>query len=218
VTVHPPDHAGYYPGASPMTLKVSFARADGALLGAQAVGDGAVDKRIDVLATAMRAGMKITDLEHLELAYAPPYGSAKDAVNMAGFAGSNVLRGAVRIVHAEDFAVVGAAGPSSSSSSSSARKWNLEEYQVVDVRSAEEFARGHIRGAKNVPIAELRERIGELDPARKTVVYCWVGYRGYLAYRVLVQSGFGEVWNLDGGFKAVSEGGFHALEERAGVE
>lgn len=195
VTVHPPDHAGYYPGACPLTVKVSFDK-EGAILGAQVVGEKAVDKRVDVLATAMRAGMKITDLEHLELSYAPPYGSAKDAVNMAAFAASNILRGDSHIVHAEDFG----------------HKFQLEEYQVVDVRSPEEFAKGHVKGAMNIPIGQLRDRLGELDPGKKVLSYCWVGYRGYLGYRILKQKGF-EVVNLDGGFKAVSEGGFTALVE-----
>ncbi|KAF2002087.1 FAD-dependent pyridine nucleotide-disulfide oxidoreductase [Amniculicola lignicola CBS 123094] len=193
VTVHPPDHASYYPGASPITLRVIFDGETGELLGAQGVGKKNVDKRIDVLATAIQAEMRICDLEHLELAYAPPYGSAKDPVNMAGFVGSNVLRGDVEIVHSEDVAAM-----------------NLAEYQVVDVRSESEFGKGHMVNAVNLPIDGLRETAFALEKGRKVLVYCFVGYRGYLAYRVLKQMGF-EVVNLDGGFKSVAEGGYGAL-------
>lgn len=192
VTVHPPDHAGYYPGSSPITLRVIFDQETGLLLGAQAVGKKAVDKRIDVLSTAIQAGMTIYDLEHLELAYAPPYGSAKDPVNMAGFVGSNVLRGGVRIVHPEDLG-------------------NLQPgWQIVDVRSPSEFSRGHILAAVNLPLNDLRETAHTLDRMKKVLAYCQVGYRGYLAYRILSQMGF-DVVNLDGGFKSVSEGGHNAL-------
>jgi NADPH-dependent 2,4-dienoyl-CoA reductase/sulfur reductase-like enzyme/rhodanese-related sulfurtransferase len=185
VTVHPPDHAAYYPGASQMTLKVIFDPSTGKLLGAEAVGKSGIDKRIDVLSTALQAGMTIYDLEHLELAYAPPYGSAKDPVNMAGFVGSNVLRGDV-------------------------------EMEIVDVRSKKEFEGGHLRGARNLPINGLRESLekGVLEngKGRKVLVYCQVGYRGYLGYRILKQKGF-EVVNLDGGYKSVAEGGFRGLQE-----
>lgn len=197
VTVHPPDHAGYYPGSHAITLKVVFNPTTGKLLGAQAVGIAGVDKRIDVLSTALQANMTIYDLEHLELAYAPPYSSAKDPVNMAGFVGSNVMRGDVEIVHPEELSVA-----------------QLEESgtQIVDVRSAGEFAGGHIKGAVNLPLNSLRETLGGLDRGRKVLVYCQVGYRGYLGYRILKQNGF-EVVNLDGGFKSVVEGGFVALQE-----
>ncbi|RYO87222.1 hypothetical protein DL764_008888 [Monosporascus ibericus] len=195
ITVHTPDHANYYPGACPITLKVAFERDTGRLLGAEAVGMAGVDKRIDVLATAMQAGMTVFDLEHLELSYAPPYGSAKDPVNMAGFVGGNVLRGDCRIVHAEDLNVD-----------------ELDRLQVVDVRSPKEFSRGHIPLAINVPVDSLRDRISVLDRARRVVVYCQVGYRGYLAYRILEQEGF-DVVNLDGGFKSVLDGAFKELHK-----
>ena len=193
VTVHPPDHAGYYPGSSPITLRVIFDPETGVLLGAQAVGKQGVDKRIDVLSTAIQAGMGICDLEHLELAYAPPYGSAKDPVNMAGFVGSNVLRCDVHIVHPGDLC-----SPQAS-------------WQIVDVRSPLEFSRGHLPGAVNLPLNNLRETVHTLDREKKVLVYCQVGYRGYLAYRVLSQIGF-DVVNLDGGFKSVVEGGHKALQ------
>ncbi|OCK74603.1 FAD-dependent pyridine nucleotide-disulfide oxidoreductase [Lepidopterella palustris CBS 459.81] len=194
VTVHPPDHAGYYPGAHPITLKVAFERYTGRLLGAQAIGTTGVDKRIDVLSTAMQAGMTIFDLEHLELAYAPPYGSAKDPVNMAGFVGSNVLRGDTEIIHAEEL-----------------NTEELEEAQLVDVRSPGEFSRGHVPFAVNVPVNHLRDSVTTLDKGRRIIVYCQVGYRGYLAYRILKQNGF-DVVNLDGGYKAIVQGGFTALQ------
>jgi rhodanese-related sulfurtransferase len=168
-----------------MTLKVIFDPSTGKLLGAEAVGKSGIDKRIDVLSTALQAGMTIYDLEHLELAYAPPYGSAKDPVNMAGFVGSNVLRGDV-------------------------------EMEIVDVRSKKEFEGGHLRGARNLPINGLRESLekGVLEngKGRKVLVYCQVGYRGYLGYRILKQKDF-KVVNLDGGYKSVAEGGFRGLQE-----
>ncbi|EKG09455.1 hypothetical protein MPH_13504 [Macrophomina phaseolina MS6] len=191
VTVHPPDHAGYYPGANSIMLKVAFERQTGRLLGAQAVGKTNVDKRIDVLSTTLQAGMTIFDLEHLELAYAPPFGSAKDPVNMAGFVGSNVLRGDTEIVHTEDLA----------------NTRDLDQMQLVDVRSQKEFARGHIPFARNLPVNSLRDGLSGLDKSRRVVVYCQVGYRGYLAYRILKQNGFDAV-NLDGGYRSVVEGYF----------
>ncbi|KAH9205399.1 FAD-dependent pyridine nucleotide-disulfide oxidoreductase [Leptodontidium sp. 2 PMI_412] len=193
VIVHPPDHAGYYPGSHPMTLKVAFEKETGRLLGAQAMGTAGIDKRIDVLATAMQAGLTMFDLEHLELAYAPPYGSAKDPVNMAGFVGSNLLRGDVNIIHAEDL------------------KIGQDAAQIVDVRSPGEVSRGYIPYAVNIPLNKLRENVSTLDKGRRVVVYCQVGYRGYLAYRILKQKGF-DVVNLDGGYKSVLEGGFKALQ------
>ena len=196
VSAHPPDHAGYYPGAHPMTLKVAFDRKTGKLLGAQGVGPAGIDKRIDVLSTAIQAGMTMFDLEHLELVYAPPYGSAKDPVNMVGFIGGNVMRGQVEIVHGEDLT-----------------SKDLETMQVVDVRSPAEFSRGHMRHAVNISIDTLRENVDRLDKGRQTLVYCQVGYRGYLAYRILKQKGFEHVVNLDGGYKTLVEAGFTSLRE-----
>jgi NADPH-dependent 2,4-dienoyl-CoA reductase/sulfur reductase-like enzyme/rhodanese-related sulfurtransferase len=192
VTVHPVNHAGYYPGSQKLVLKVHFEPSTGRLLGAQVTGRDSVDKQTDVLAVAMTGGMTVEDLEHLELAYAPPFGAAKDAVNMAGFVAGNVLRGDVEILHAADFA---------------AGLQRLADYQVLDVRSVDEFAGRHIRGALNIPLGELRGRLGEIDKSKKVLVYCFVGYRGYLAYRILTQLGFSAA-NLDGGFRAVVEGGF----------
>jgi rhodanese-related sulfurtransferase len=159
-------------------------------LGVQAVGAAGVDKRIDVLATAMQAGMTVFDLQHLELGYAPPYNSAKDPVNMVGFVASNVIQGDCRIVHAENL-----------------NAENICKWLVLDVRSAEEFSTGHLPGAINLPIDTLRDHVSTLDRSIPVLVYCYVGYRGYLAYRILTQRGFNVV-NLDGGLKAFLEGGF----------
>lgn len=194
VTVHPPHHAGYYPGAQNVTMKLVFEKMTGLILGAQAVAKAGVDKRIDVLATAIQGGMNVFDLEELELGYAPPFGSAKDVVNMAGFVASNVMRGDVEILHEEDM-----------------EKEMENGTSFVDVRSQMEFMRGHVKGAVNIPLDELRARVGELGIGKRTVVYCWVGYRGYLAYRILKQHGFESVMNLDGGLKNVMEGGFVRL-------
>ncbi|KAG4283362.1 hypothetical protein FPRO06_07741 [Fusarium proliferatum] len=193
ITVHPPDHAGYFPGSHTMTIRLAFRKETGQILGAQIIGKAGVDKRIDVLATAMQFGSTVFDLEHLELGYAPPYGSAKDAVNMAGFVASNVLRGDCKIVHAEQLT-----------------REKLDELQVVDVRSPEEFARGHLHQAVNLPLNNLRQQLATLDRSRSTMVYCQVGYRGYLAYCILRQFGF-DVVNLDGGFKTVVQGRCQSL-------
>jgi NADPH-dependent 2,4-dienoyl-CoA reductase/sulfur reductase-like enzyme/rhodanese-related sulfurtransferase len=192
VTVHPPHHAAYYPDAQKLVVRLHFELCTGRLLGAQVTGRAGVDKQIDVLAVAVAARMMAEDLEHLELAYAPPFGAAKAAVNMAGFVAANVVRGDVQIIHAVDFAT---------------GRLSLPDYQVLDVRSADEFAAGHIAGAINIPLGELRRRLGELDKSAKVLAYCFVGYRGYLAYRILKQEEF-EVVNLDGGFRSVVEGGF----------
>ncbi len=182
ITVHPSHHAGYYPGAQALTLKVIFSPKDGKLLGAQCVGREGVDKRIDVLATAMLAKMNARDLANLELAYAPPYGSAKDPINMAGMVIENVLTGKVKILHAEALN-----GEKNS-------KW-----QIIDVRQQDEYDAGHIMGAKLIPLPELRTRLDEIDRAVPCLVYCRVGFRGYLASRILQENGY-EVANLDGGY------------------
>ncbi|WP_149203755.1 FAD-dependent oxidoreductase [Actinotalea subterranea] len=182
VHVHPGDHAGYFPGAEQMHLTITFAP-DGRLLGAQAVGRAGVDKRIDVLATALAAGMTVDDVAELELAYAPPYGSAKDAVNMAGFVAQNVLAGTLRLWYPEDLEKV------------------MAEALVLDVRSAGEFASGHLPGALNVPHTQLRARLDEVRDAaagRPVRVHCASGFRSYLAHRILDQAGVDSA-NLSGG-------------------
>ncbi len=181
---HSPSHAGYYPGATPMTFKLLFGKKDGKILGAQIVGYEGVDKRIDVLATAIRAGMTVFDLEKLELAYAPPYSSAKDPVNIAGYTASNILKDDCRIFHWHD---VGSIDPSRS--------------VLIDVRTPEEFSLGTIEGAVNIPLDELRDRIGEIPADKDIYIFCQAGLRGYLAYRILVQKGFKNVKNLSGGYK-----------------
>lgn len=192
VHVHPNGHASYYPGTHAMHLKVLFDPSDGRLLGAQAVGVDGVDKRIDVLAVAIRAGMTIEDLEHLELAYAPPYGSAKDPVNMAGFVGSNLLRGDIAMWNAE-------ACP------------NLPAGVVLlDVRTPEEHAEWAIPNSLLIPHKELRARLGEIPPGALVYVYCRSGFRSYLAQRILVQSGWPDARTLNGGeltFRAVHPDG-----------
>jgi rhodanese-related sulfurtransferase len=184
VYVHPTQHAGYYPGAAAMTLKLLFEPKSGKLLGAQAVGGQGVDKRIDVLAVAIQAGMTVFDLEEMELAYSPQYGSAKDPVNMAGFVAAGLVRG--------DHPQVGVESATIAASS----EWPF----LVDVRTSQEFDRGHIPGAVNIPVDELRSRLDELPLNREVAVYCQVGQRGYLATRMLMQSGFKAV-NVGGGYK-----------------
>ena len=192
VHVHPNGHASYYPGTHAMHLKVLFDAADGRLLGAQAVGVDGVDKRIDVLAVAIRAGMTIEDLEHLELAYAPPYGSAKDPVNMAGFVGGNLLRGDVALWYAEEWP-------------------GLPEGAVLlDVRSELEHAEWAIPGSLLIPHKELRARLAEVPAGAPVYVYCRSGFRSYLAQRILAQSGWPDARTLAGGeltFRAVHPDG-----------
>lgn len=183
--VHPTDHAGYYPGATQMTLKLLFNPQDGRVWGAQAVGTAGVDKRIDVIAMAIHAGMTVYDLEEVELCYAPQYGSAKDPVNMAGFVASGVLRGHHPVAHAHDLSPL-----------EDPRDWF-----VLDVRTPGEFAAGHIHDATNIPLEDLRECLTEVPRDRRVVVYCQVGQRGYLATRLLQHHGFDAV-NLSGGFRS----------------
>ena len=183
VYVHPNHHAGYYPGAEPMTLKLLFDPEGGRVLGAQAVGGAGVDKRIDVLAVAIQAGMTVFDLEEMELAYSPQYGSAKDPVNMAGFVASGLLSGDHPQVDAETIQT-----PPGD-----------DRRLLLDVRTEPEYAAGHIPGAVNIPVDELRSRLRELPKDRELAVYCQVGQRGYLATRILRQSGF-RAANVGGGY------------------
>jgi rhodanese-related sulfurtransferase len=178
VYLHPGSHAGYYPGAKPIHMKVLFATADGRLLGAQAVGEEGVARRIDVIATAIQLGGTVYDLEEAELCYAPQFGAAKDPVNLAGMIAANHLRGALPLASWEALATTQA--------------------RVLDVRSAAEFETGHIPGASNIPLDELRGRLGELSPAQEIWVVCGVGQRAYYATRLLMHHGF-RVRNLSGG-------------------
>ncbi len=182
---HSGSHAGYYPGATQATLKIVFSPSDGRLLGAQMVGGEGVDKRIDVIATVLTAGGTIYDLQEVEHAYAPPYSSGKDPVNIAGFAAENILQGLVRTVQWSDL-----------------REGRTPADAVLlDVREPDEVSRGRIEGAVNVPLHSLRDRLAELPKGRPIIVYCAAGLRAYLACRILSQSGFAEVYNLSGGYQ-----------------
>jgi NADPH-dependent 2,4-dienoyl-CoA reductase/sulfur reductase-like enzyme/peroxiredoxin family protein/rhodanese-related sulfurtransferase/TusA-related sulfurtransferase len=182
--IHPLDHAGYYPGATQLSMKLMYDPESGKLLGAQAVGIHGVEKRIDVLATAQRLGATVMDLEKLELTYAPPYSSAKDPVNMLGFTASDVLRGDTAVFHYHDVESLDSAND-----------------LLIDVRTREEFALGSITDAINIPLDELRARLAEIPHDRKLYVFCQVGLRGYLASRILMQNGHKQVYNLSGGYK-----------------
>jgi len=172
VYVHRGHHAAYFPGAQQMMIKLLFAPPDGRLLGAQIVGGEGVDKRIDVLATALRAGLTVRDLQELELAYAPQFGSAKDPINIAGYVAGNLLSGDEEFVYAEE---LNGASP--------------DEWAILDVREPEEFAAGHIPGALHIPLGELRQRWQEIPRDRKLAVYCTVGQRAYYATRILRHRG-----------------------------
>jgi pyruvate/2-oxoglutarate dehydrogenase complex dihydrolipoamide dehydrogenase (E3) component/rhodanese-related sulfurtransferase len=182
--VHPANHAGYYPGAEQMTLKVLFDPQSGHVLGAQGVGGAGVDKRIDVLAVAIQAGMTVFDLEEMELAYAPQFGSAKDPINMIGFVGAGLVRGD----HPQLDMSVLLATPAA------------ERPFLLDVRTADEFAAGHLPAAVNIPVDDLRSRLNELPRDRQIAAYCQVGQRGYVATRILRQNGF-DAANVSGGYK-----------------
>lgn len=183
VYVHPANHATYYPGAQPMAIKLLFSPKDGLILGAQIVGGEGVDKRIDVIAVAMQARMKVFDLEEVELAYSPQFGSAKDPINMVGFVAANVLRRSHPVIHVPEL-------------------MNASEERpfILDVRTEEEFDAGHIPNAIHIPVDVLRDRLQELPQGQPIVTYCQVGQRGYIAARILVQNGF-QVKNLSGGYK-----------------
>ena len=184
VLLSPMSHAGYYPGGRVMTMKVVFEQETYRLLGAQIVGYEGVDKRIDVLATAIHAGMKATELKDLDLAYAPPYSSAKDPVNMAGFMVDNLAKGLLRQWHLEDADTLPRDG----------------SVTLLDTRTTGEYRRGHIEGFVNIPVDELRERLGELPPDKPVYVICQSGLRSYIACRILAGHGF-ECYNFSGGFR-----------------
>ena len=184
VILSPMSHAGYYPGGKVMTMKVVFEKETFRLLGAQIVGYEGVDKRIDVLATAIRAGLKATELKELELSYAPPYSSAKDPVNMAGFMIGNIANGVLKQWHLEDAATLPRDG----------------SVTLLDTRTAQEYSRGHIDGFANIPVDELRERLGELDKSKPVYVICQSGLRSYIACRILSGNGY-DCYNFSGGFR-----------------
>ena len=176
--LHPANHVGYYPGARQMHIKLLFTKPEGKILGAQIVGSDGVDKRIDIFAVAIRAGMTVFDLQELELAYAPPYGSGKDAVNMAGFAASNILDGTVDVAHWDGL---------------------TNDDFILDVRTPAEFNRGNVPSSVNIPVDELRNRLNELPKDAVINAYCVVGIRSYIACRILMQNGF-IVRNISGGY------------------
>ena len=181
--LHPPSHAGYYPGAQPLSLKVRFAPEDGRLLGVQAVGADGVDKRLDVFAAALHAGMTVDDLAEIELSYAPPFGSAKDPVNLAGMAAQNVLRGDVALAQWPE---IGRLDPA--------------KQFLLDVRSPAEWDQGRLPGATLIPLPELRARVDELPRDKEIIVHCQSGQRSYFACRFLTQRGH-RVRNLAGSYR-----------------
>lgn len=184
VILSPMSHAGYYPGGKVMTMKVIFEKDTYRLLGAQIVGYEGVDKRIDVLATAIRAGMKATELKDLDLAYAPPYSSAKDPVNMAGYMIDNIAAGVLKQWFLEDLDTLPKDG----------------SVTLLDTRTVGEYKRGHIEGFQLIPVDELRERLSEIDKNKPVYVICQSGLRSYISTRILAGSGY-ECYNFAGGFR-----------------
>lgn len=181
-TIHGNSHAGYYPGAQLMTIQVAFSPEGGELLGAQVVGGEGVDKRLDLLSSVIKNRGTVHDLTELEHAYAPPFSSAKDPVNMAGFVAENILFDRLKVIDCSKLAEVG------------------HEAILVDVRTSAEFESGTIDGAVNIPLDEIRERLSEIPSDKAIYIFCQQGMRGYLAQRILVQRGFNDVTNLSGGY------------------
>lgn len=185
ITIHPVSHASYYPAALSLSLKLLFNN-DGKILGAQAIGYDGVDKRIDVIAATMRLKGTVSDLAELELSYAPPFSSAKDPVNMAGFVAENVITGKMDVITPEEIV-----------------SYSKENAILLDVRTEIEFNNGHIEGALNIPVDNLRDRLDELDKNKEIIEYCQVGLRGYVASRILSEHGY-KVKNVTGGYKSAS--------------
>jgi NADPH-dependent 2,4-dienoyl-CoA reductase/sulfur reductase-like enzyme/rhodanese-related sulfurtransferase len=192
---HSASHATYYPGAEVMSLKLLFSPGDGRVLGCQIIGKEGADKRIDIIATAIRASMTVHDLEELELAYAPPYSSAKDPVNMAGFVASNILKGDMDTIHWDELGSLDKNG-----------------HVLIDLRNTEELdASGKIDGALHIPLNDLRDRLPELKKDKTYILFCAVGLRGYIGHRILVQHGF-KSKNLSGGYRT-----YFSVKDRMGV-
>lgn len=181
-TTHSGSHAGYYPGAQQMSIQLAFSPRDGQLLGAQVVGYKGVDKRVDLLASAIKRKSTVYELTEVEHAYAPPFSSAKDPVNIAGFVAENILHKRMNVFQWNDLAAL------------------PEEVTVLDVRTPAEFAAGSVEGAINIPLDELRHRLNELPKEKPVYLFCQIGLRGYLSYRILTQNGFDKVYNLSGGY------------------
>jgi NADPH-dependent 2,4-dienoyl-CoA reductase/sulfur reductase-like enzyme/peroxiredoxin family protein/rhodanese-related sulfurtransferase/TusA-related sulfurtransferase len=184
VYLHPNNHAGYYPGAATITMKLIYEKENGKILGAQAIGADGPDKRIDIISALIQKEGTVFDMEEMELCYAPPFGSAKDPVNMAGFVAANVIKKDVSSVHWSEIDDLREKGAF-----------------ILDVRTNEEFSLGHVAGAVNIPDTELRNSMHQIPHGKPVMVYCRVGFRGYLAARVLTQKGYTDVRNLSGGFK-----------------
>ena len=184
VILSPSSHAGYYPGATTMTMKVVFDKSSLKILGAQIVGYDGVDKRIDVIATAILAGLKATELKDLELAYAPPYSSAKDPVNMAGFIIDNIASGIVKQFHINEIDTLPKDGSCT----------------LLDTRTEKEYSRGHVEGFINIPVDSLRERLSEIDKTKPVYVMCQSGLRSYISCRILTGEGF-DCYNFAGGYR-----------------
>jgi len=181
---HSGSHASYYPGATMMAIKLVFSPSSGKILGAQIIGMKGVDKRIDVLATAIHGTMTVYDLEELELAYAPPYSSAKDPINIAGFVATNILKGDVETINWDDLSTL-----------------NRNQNILIDLRNKDELdTAGVIEGAVHIPLNELRQKLPKLDKEKNYILFCAVGLRAYLGHRILVQNGF-QSKNLSGGYK-----------------
>lgn len=182
-TTHSGSHAGYYPDAEQMSIQLAFSPGDGKVLGAQIVGKTGVDKRIDILSSVIQRGSDIHELTEFEHAYAPPYSSAKDPVNMAGFVAENILDGKHEIIYWDKIQDLS------------------ENDLLIDVRSAQEFGKGSIPGAINISVDDIRTKLDELPKDKNIYVFCQIGLRGYLAQRILLQHGFDKVYNLSGGYK-----------------
>jgi NADPH-dependent 2,4-dienoyl-CoA reductase/sulfur reductase-like enzyme/rhodanese-related sulfurtransferase len=180
---HSGSHAGYYPGSEQMTIQIQFSQKDGQLLGAQIIGVDGVDKRIDTLSSVIQRRSNIDELTEFEHAYAPPYSSAKDPVNMAGFVAENILQKRIQVVPWTKVAEIG------------------ENDLLVDVRMPNEYSAGNIPGSINIPVDELRSRLNELPKDRDIFIYCQIGLRGYLAQRIMLQNDFTRVYNISGGYK-----------------
>ena len=196
VYLSPGNHAGYYPDSSPIWMKLLFGL-DGTLFGVQAIGGAGTEKRVDVVATAIQLHGTVNDLAALELCYAPPYSSAKDPVNMAGYVAQNVLEGLAPIWHWEQL-----------------ENWDSERV-LLDVRTVEEYERGHLKGAINIPVDDLRNQLDALPEEREIWVYCQAGIRGYVAQRILMQRGFSRVYNLSGGYGLLEQIGYLEGKDQA---
>jgi len=181
--IHASSHAGYYPDALPLTIKIVFNPQDGKLLGAQIVGFDGVDKRTDMLAHILKHGETIYEMQEIEHAYAPPFSSAKDPVNVAGLVAENIIRGMVKIIHWHEL-----------------HNLDLKDVTLIDVRTAEEYALGTIEGSINIPVDDIRQRLTEIPRDKKIIVFCGTGLRSYFAARILMQNGYKDVLNLSGGY------------------